>query len=108
MQFGRLQLHQRADDLVHIAAGAEVVARAHQHDGLHVVRPLELVEQVAQLSIRIERERVLALGAVERDGGDTALHAPQKVLGLIARERATVAGQESRVDTVGHGLVEFV
>ena len=110
-QFGRLQLHERTDDLVHITAGAEVVARTGQHDGFDVIRPLELMEQVAQLGIRIERERVLALRPVERDGGNTAFHAPQEMLGLITRQRAAVAGQQGRVHRVirvGHGWVGFV
>ena len=32
-QLGRLQLRQRPDDLVHVAAGAEIVARAGDHHG---------------------------------------------------------------------------
>ena len=61
---GRIHARQRPDDLVHVAAGAEVAARAGDDDRLHVARVDERAKQVAQLRVRIERQRVLAL----RDG----------------------------------------
>jgi hypothetical protein len=49
-QLGRRQPDQRADDLVHVAAGTEVVAGALQHDDLDVVGVAQPAEQVAQLA----------------------------------------------------------
>ena len=53
---------QRADDLVHVAAGAEVAAGAGDDDGLDVARVDEAAKQVAQLGIRLERQRILRSG----------------------------------------------
>jgi hypothetical protein len=107
-QLGRLQPDQRADDLVHVAARAEVVAGAGEDDDLDVARVAQPLEQVAQLGVRVEGERVLALGAVQRDRGDAAAQRPLEVLPAIARERAPVAGGERRVEAgdgnVGHGV----
>ena len=58
-------------------------------------------EQVAQLGVRVEGERVLALGAVERDRGDAAVQRPLEVLRAVAGERAPVAGGERRVERAG-------
>src|SRR5690606_33642261 len=70
---------------------------------LHVLGPLELVEQVAQLGVAVEGQRVLALGAVQGDGRDAVLHFPQEVRGPVAGHRAAVAGQQGGVDAVvGH------
>ena len=44
-------LDQRADDFVHVAAGAEVAARAGDHHALDRVRIDEVAERVAQLGI---------------------------------------------------------
>ncbi len=35
----RIHLDQRADDLEHVAAGAEIASRARDHDGLHLLVP---------------------------------------------------------------------
>jgi hypothetical protein len=61
-QAGHVELGQRADDLVHVAAGAEVLAGAGDDDGLDVVGIGQRAEQVAQLGVGIEGQRVLALG----------------------------------------------
>src|SRR5205823_14164076 len=53
-QFGGLEAYQRADDLVHVAAGAEVVAGPNDHDRVDVGRVFQLPEQVAQLRVRVE------------------------------------------------------
>jgi hypothetical protein len=80
---GAFSCHQRANDFVHIAAGAKVVACAVDHHHIDVVGPLERVKQVAHFGIRVESERVFALGPVEREGGHAVLHLPQKVLGHV-------------------------
>ena len=75
-QLGHRHLGERADDLVHVAAGAEVAAGAGDHDGLDVACVLQAAEQIAQLRVGVERERILPLGPVERDGRDLALDLP--------------------------------
>ncbi len=61
---------ERADDVVHVAAGGEVAAVRAEDDDVDVVGVGEGAEPVAQLGIALEGERVLALGAVEGDAGD--------------------------------------
>ena len=100
-QLGRLQPNQRADDLVHVTARAEVVAGADQHDGMHVGRVLERAEQVAQLGIRVEGQRVLAVGAIQCEGCDAVAHLPLEMRRAVAEERLAVAGDQRRVDAVG-------
>ena len=46
---------ERADDVVHVAAGAEVAAGAGDDDGLDVARVRERAEQVAQLGVATRR-----------------------------------------------------
>ena len=53
-QLGHVHLHQRPDDLVHVAAAAEVAALAGEDDGLDVGGVAHLAEQVAQLAVGIE------------------------------------------------------
>ncbi len=54
---------QRADDLVHIAAGAEIAAVGQEHDGVDIVGVGQGAEGVAQLGIGLEGQRILALRA---------------------------------------------
>ena len=79
-QLGRLQLDQRADDLVHVAARAEVAAGALHDDAMHVAGVAQLAEQVAQFGVGREGQRVLALGPVQRDDADAVLDLPGEVL----------------------------
>ena len=67
---------------MHIAAGTEVVAGAGDDDSLHVIDVIERAKGIAQLGIRFERERVLALGAVQGDGGNFALYFPFEMFGF--------------------------
>src|SRR6185295_11863017 len=46
----------------------------------------EVAKQVAQFRVGLERERILAFGAVERDGRHLACQRPEKVLRLVAAE----------------------
>ena len=75
---------ERADDVVHVAAGGEIAAVRGEDDGLHVVGIGERAEGVAELGVALEGERVLPLRPVERDDRDRALHAPAEVFWLEA------------------------
>ena len=75
---------QRRDDFVDVATGTEVAAGAGQHDGLHVGRAVQGAEQVAQLRVGFEGQRVLAFGAVESDDAHALLDAPAEVPGHVA------------------------
>ena len=75
-----LHFHQRTDDLVHIAAGAEVTPGARDDDDFHVVGIRQIAERVAQLGIGLERQRILALGTVQRDRRNLAIQRPQEML----------------------------
>ena len=57
-------LGQRRDDLVHVAAGAEIAAGTGQHHRLDVVAGRQVAEGVAQLGVGVEGQRVLPLGPV--------------------------------------------
>jgi uncharacterized protein (DUF2345 family) len=61
---------QRADDLVHVAAGAEVAAGAGDHDHLDVGRKLQLAEGVAELRTTRSVSGFLRSGPTQRNGGD--------------------------------------
>jgi hypothetical protein len=71
---------------VDVAARRKVVARAIDDDGANLAVVHQVAEQVAQLGVRIERQRVLALGNIERHVADVLCHPPQKMLGLVARQ----------------------
>ena len=60
---------------------SELVVHLDDH-GVHVGGVLQGAEQVAQLGIRVEGQRVLALGPVQHDGGDRAMYLPAEVSGL--------------------------
>ena len=47
---------------------------------LHVARVRQRAEQVAQLGVRLERQRILALGAVERDRRDALVDLPAEMV----------------------------
>ena len=56
------------------------------HDGLDVLGIDQVAERVAQLGVGFERERILALGPVERDRRDLAVELPEEVLRPEVRE----------------------
>ena len=72
------------DDLVHIAAGAKVVARAGDHHHFHIGGEFKPLKQVAQLGIRLKGKRVLAIRAVQGDGAHAVREAPDKMPGHVA------------------------
>ena len=86
---------QRADDVVHVAAGAEVAAVRAEDDRLHVVGVGQRAEGVAQLCVALEGQRVLPLRPVERDHRDGALHAERKCARLEARPCALIGDRRS-------------
>ena len=78
-------LDEWADDLVHISARAEVSARAAQNDSLHPIIVVKRIEGRAQLLIAVEGQRVLALGAVERNRCNAVLELPKEARGIERR-----------------------
>ena len=80
-----VHLGQRADDLMDVAARAEIAAGAGDHDGFDLRRVVELAERVAKLGIAVEGQRVLALGPVERDRRDAVIELPQEMGRLEGR-----------------------
>ena len=56
---------QRADDVVDVAAGAEIAPRAGDDDAFDLRRMAKLEKQVAKLGIAFEGQRILALGPVQ-------------------------------------------
>src|SRR5215204_6241485 len=83
----RAHLDQRPDDLEHVAAGREIAAGAGDHHRLHRVVLLAGKEEVGELAVAREGERVLALRAVERDRRDLVLDREQEMRRPVARER---------------------
>ena len=88
-----LHLDQWPDDLVHVAARAEIAARAGDHHGLDVIGVGEVAERVAQLGVGFERQRVLSLRPVERDGRDLAVKLPEKMARLRRSVKSMPCGR---------------
>jgi hypothetical protein len=82
-QLGCLQLHQRTDDLVDIATGAEIASGPGHDHGLDFRGVGQRPKEVTKLGIGFECQRVLPLRAVERDRCDFPIHFPLEVVGLI-------------------------
>src|SRR5690606_24794120 len=61
---------QRADDVLHVPAGAEGAAGPGDDDGADPGLGIEGAEGVAQLGVHLEGEGVEPLGAVQRDRRD--------------------------------------
>ena len=76
------RVEQRADDVVHVAAGAEIAAVRAEHHRLDVVGVGKGTERVAQFGIGFEGDRVLALRPVQGDERDLAVDAPVEMLRL--------------------------
>jgi hypothetical protein len=56
------------------------------HDRLDVGGVDHLAEQIAQLAVGLERQRILALGPVQRDRRDRARDRISEMLGPVAGE----------------------
>ncbi len=92
-------LRERRDDLVHVAAGAEIAACAGEDDRLDVRRIAETAEQVAELRVRLEGERILPLRPVERDDAYASLETPAEMPWLeigVAHTRRSLAVRRVR------------
>ena len=98
-QLGRLQPHQRADDLVHVAARAEVVAGAGEDDDLDVVGVAAARSNRSRSSAYESKvSGFLRSGRLSVIAGDAVVRRPGEVLRAVAGERLAVAGGERRVD----------
>src|SRR3546814_18275361 len=75
-----------------IAPRAEIAAGAGYHHRLDIRGVDQAAKQVAQFGIRVERERVLALWTVQRNGRNLIVvgDAPKKIFRLIAGHAALV------------------
>jgi hypothetical protein len=60
---------------------------------MHIIGVAHGAEEIAQFRIRLKRQRVLALGAVERDGGHAVGAGKQDVFAPVVGELAAVARQ---------------
>ena len=78
-----IHLHQRADDLEHIAAGGEIAASAGHHDHLDLIIGCACAEEIRELAIAFEGQRIFPLGTVERHGCYAVGHDQQEVVGRI-------------------------
>ena len=78
---------QLADDLVDVAAAAEALALAadHQHPDVAAVR--QLGEQVAQVGVALEGQRVQLLGPVQGHRGDAVGDREVEVLPVVGDPR---------------------
>ena len=69
-----------ADDLVHIAARAEITAGAGMTRARMSFSVVQRAEGRREFGVGLEGERVLALGPVQGDGRDATLDLPGEVL----------------------------
>ena len=100
-QFGHRHLGQRADDLMDVTARGEIAARAGDHHRLDLWRVDEIPEGIAQFGIAFERERVLALGPVERDGRDAISKGPAE---MHRREAGRIHGHSFPLSAASESL----
>src|SRR5262249_24360278 len=82
-----VHLDERADDLEHVAAGAEIPALAGDDEGLHALVAGGGAKDVADLGVALEGERVLPVGPVQRQGRDLAVDRETQVLRLVIGKR---------------------
>jgi hypothetical protein len=75
----RAHARERAYDFVHIPAGAEISAGSRDDDGTHLGGRHQRAEQVAQLGVGLEGERILALGSIQSHHADAVNQAPLKM-----------------------------
>jgi hypothetical protein len=86
---------------MHIAARTEVVARAADHDDLDVVGELELREQIAQFCVRLEGQRVLAIGPIECECRDASGGDPAEVRRAVGGHVHAIAREQRALDAGG-------
>src|ERR1700678_130499 len=83
----RVDFDQRADDLEYVAARGKVAARAGDHDGLDALVLCGRAKQIGDLGIAVERQRVLAVGAIERQRRNLAVDRETDMAGAVIGER---------------------
>ena len=81
-QSGRVAREELADDLLHVAAGAEAAPRSCDHHDARALARFERRDEVAQLGVGLEGERVQLLRAVERDRADAVRLGEPEMLGI--------------------------
>ncbi len=88
-----------ADDLVDVPAGAEAAPLPREDESADRAFPGELGEEVAQIGVGAEGERVEFLGAIECDGGHTVVPGQPQM--------APAFGGAGRAGKRAHGGVPF-
>src|SRR5262249_18424768 len=83
----RLHLDQRLDDFEHVAAGAEIAAGAGDDERLDGFLPGGRAEEIDDLGVALEGERIFLIGPVERDAGDLAVDRQADGARLVVRQR---------------------
>ncbi|MGY4364397.1 hypothetical protein ACVW1A_000462 [Bradyrhizobium sp. LB1.3] len=82
-----VHLHERTDDLEHIAAGREIGTGACHDDGLDRIIERASAKEIGEFAIALEGQRILPFGTVERDCRDTVDYGQQEMLRRIVRKR---------------------
>ena len=85
-------LQQLADDRLDIAARTEATPLAGDNDRFHLVAIRQRREQVAQLGVDLEGQRIQPIRPGERDRRDPAVFAVAERCWLSARELSYVKG----------------
>src|SRR5262249_3260177 len=73
VEAGAVAAKQRADDVLHVSAGAEAAAGPCDHDRAHLAHFRQPGEGAAQLGVDLEGERVQSIGAIQGDRGDAGI-----------------------------------
>ena len=84
-----VHLDEGADDLEHVAAGREVAACPRDDDGFDLIVLGAGMEEIGQLAVALEGERVLLVRTVEGHGRDGAI---DRRAGSDAAHSRTAAG----------------
>ena len=82
-----VHLDQRSDDFEHVAARGEIATGAGHDDGLDFFIHRAGAEEIGELAIALESQRILSLRPVQRHGGDAVDHGEQEMLWRIIRQR---------------------
>ena len=74
---------QGFDDLEDVTAGTEVTPCPRDHNRPHLPVLMEALENIPQLCVRVEGQRILPLGPVQGDGCDLSGYLPQEMPCLV-------------------------
>jgi hypothetical protein len=86
-QVDRIHFNQRADDLEHVAAGAEIAALTRDDKNLDLLVLRRRAKDVRDLGIAFEGQRVLLVRPVERKRRDLAVNLKADVPRLVICKR---------------------